>query len=56
MPDSELIIRAKKQGQVYGLLPVHALEDDFPQAFINDYAHWLDIDTGFVEWRPILNA
>ncbi len=56
MHDSELIIRAKKQGQIYELLPVHALDGDFPQAFINDYAHWLDIDTGFVEWRPLLNA
>lgn len=56
MHDSELIIRAKKQGQIHELLPVHALDGDFPQAFIDDYAHWLDIDTGFVEWRPLLNA
>ena len=56
MHDSELIIRAKKQGQVYELLPEHALDGDFPQAFVSDYAHWLDIDTGFVEWQPLLNA
>lgn len=56
MHDSELIIRAKKQGQVYEMLPLHALDGDFPQAFVHDYAHWLDINTGFVEWRPLLNA
>ena len=56
MYDSELIIRARRQGQVYELLPVHTLDGDFPQAFVHDYAHWLHIDTGFVEWRPLLDA
>lgn len=56
MHDSELIIRAKREQKVYELLPVHALQGDFPQAFVNDYAHWLDVNTGFIEWRPLLNA
>ena len=56
MHDSELIIRAKREGKVYELLPVHALDGDFPQAFVNDFAHWLDLNTGFVEWRPLLKA
>lgn len=53
MYDSELIIRARRQGQVYELLPVHALAGDFPELFVHDYAHWLNINTGFVEWRPL---
>ena len=32
---------------------MHALQGDFPEAFVQDYAHWLDINTGFVEWRPL---
>ena len=56
MHDSELIIRAKQERQVYELLPVHALDGDFPLVFIDAYAHWLDIETGFVEWRPLDNA
>ena len=56
MHDSELIIRARKQGQIYELLPVHTLDGDFPQAFVQDYGHWLDVNTGFIEWRPLLNA
>ena len=56
MHDSELIIRAKREGKVYELLPLHALDGDFPEAFVNDFAHWLDLNTGFVEWRPLLNA
>ena len=53
---SDLIIRARKQGQVYELLPVHSLDGDFPDTFIHDYVHWLEINTGFIEWRPLLNA
>jgi len=56
MHDSELIIQARKQGRLYELLPVHALEGDFPQAFVQGYAHWLEVKTGSVEWRPLLNA
>lgn len=56
MHDSELIIRARKQGQVYELIPAHILDGDFPHAFIQGYAHWLDVKTHFVEWRPLKSA
>ena len=56
LDDSELIIRARREGQVYELLPVHKLDGDFPKAFVHDFAHWLNIDTGFVEWRPLIDA
>lgn len=49
MHDSELIVRAKAQGRVYELLPVHALAGDFPRPFVDDYAHWLRTDTDFIE-------
>ena len=56
MHDSELIIRARQKGRHYELLPLHTLENDFPQALVQDYAHWLDLKTGFVEWCPITDA
>lgn len=56
MYDNELIIRAKRLEKIYELLPIHALDGDFPHAFVQDYAHWLEIKTGFVEWRPLDNA
>lgn len=56
MYNDELIIRAKRLEQIYELLPIHALDGDFPHAFVQDYAHWLDIKTGFVEWRPLAKA
>lgn len=55
MHGSELIIRTKQNGEVHELLPVHAMMSDFPQAFARDYAHWLDISTGLIEWRPLEN-
>jgi len=53
MHDSELIIRTRRDTQVLELLPIHALHDDFPKAFVQDYAHWFDIATGLIEWRPL---
>lgn len=56
MHDSELIIRARKQEQIFELLPIHVLDGDFPHAFIQDFAHWLNIKTGLTEWRPLKDA
>lgn len=56
MYSSELIIRTRRGGEVYELLPLRALQGDFPQALVQEYAHWLDITTGVVEWRPLANA
>lgn len=56
MYNDELIIRAKRLEQIYELLPIHALDGDFPHAFVQDYVHWLEIKTGFVEWRPLVDA
>lgn len=55
MHGSGLIIRTKQNGEIHELLPVHALLYDFPQAFARDFAHWLDISTGSIEWRPLEN-
>ena len=56
MYDSELIIRTRRQTKVCELLPKHALGGDFPHAFVEDYAHWLDMNTTLVEWRPLADA
>ncbi|PQE07113.1 p-loop containing nucleoside triphosphate hydrolase protein [Rutstroemia sp. NJR-2017a BVV2] len=50
---SELIIRTRRQRQVCELLPICALKDDFPRSLVEDYTHWLDINTRSVEWRPL---
>ncbi|OBT60021.1 hypothetical protein VE03_10579, partial [Pseudogymnoascus sp. 23342-1-I1] len=56
MCESELIIRTRKETDVHEVIPIHALHDDFPRAFVEDYAHWLDLNTGFIEWRPLKDA
>lgn len=56
MYGSELIIRTRRQKQVCEVLPVHALKDDFPRSLVEDYAHWLDVGTRSVEWRPLKHA
>ena len=55
MHNSKLIIRAKKECRRYELIPIDALCNDFPSAFIEEYVHWLDVDKGIVEWRPLTN-
>ncbi|OCK82068.1 hypothetical protein K432DRAFT_424453 [Lepidopterella palustris CBS 459.81] len=55
MHNSELIIRAMRESELLELVPTHALRGDFPVAFIDDFSHWLHVDTGTVEWRPISN-
>ena len=56
MHDSELIVRSRKQEYVFELLPTHTLDGDFPHAFAQDFAHWLNIETGLIEWRPLKDA
>ncbi|KAH9030640.1 hypothetical protein EDB85DRAFT_2275651 [Lactarius pseudohatsudake] len=35
------------------LVPRTVFVDDFPKAFVDDCVHWLDLDTGEVEFRPV---
>ncbi|KAI9742144.1 MAG: hypothetical protein M1818_004044 [Claussenomyces sp. TS43310] len=56
MYGSDLIVRTRRAEQVYELLPLHLFQGDFPMSFVQDYAHWLDVDTGLVEWRLLKHA
>lgn len=55
MHGSELIIRACREEQICEVIPIHAMLGDFPKTFVEDYVHWLDINTQSVEWRPLQN-
>lgn len=52
MVGSELVIRASRSGSTCELIPTHALQGDFPQAFVDEYTHWRDLQSGVIEWRP----
>jgi hypothetical protein len=56
MYGSELIIRTRSGEEVNELLPLKALQGGFPDALVQEYAHWLDHCTGLVEWRPLTDA
>ena len=56
MQTTDLIIRASKNERIYELLPVYSMDGDFPDAFVQDYVHWLDVATEVIEWRPLLHA
>jgi hypothetical protein len=51
----ELIIRTCKDGCMHELIPLRAVEWDFPQSFIVNYTHWFDSAYETIEWRPLSN-
>jgi hypothetical protein len=56
MHGKELIIRAESPQKTCEVIPLHALNDDFPDAFVQNYVHWLDLSSNTIEWRPLGNA
>lgn len=50
-----LVIRARHDPRVLQLIPHHFFQGDLPTIFVEDYVHWLDLDSGEVEFRPLKN-
>ncbi|CAG8984161.1 hypothetical protein HYALB_00008163 [Hymenoscyphus albidus] len=51
--EDELIVRAAHGHELYEVIPLTTLENDFPRAFVKDYVHWVHRGTDSIEWRPI---
>ncbi|TVY17756.1 hypothetical protein LARI1_G004515 [Lachnellula arida] len=49
----ELIVRARQGQELYEVIPVHALMDDFPRTLVQNYVHWVHRGTMVIEWRPL---
>ncbi|QRV92776.1 kinase-like protein [Ceratobasidium sp. AG-Ba] len=49
----ELIIQAHCKRKRFELIPYQKFAEDFPIFFSADYHHWMDLDTGVVEFRPL---
>jgi hypothetical protein len=49
----ELLIRAKKENTLFELIPHSKLEGDFPKHLVDDNAHWMDIESQVIEFRPL---
>ncbi|KAG7094406.1 hypothetical protein E1B28_008006 [Marasmius oreades] len=55
-PDTnKLVIKAKcrKTNRQFEVIPHTELFGDLPQFLVDDYAHWLDLDEGVIELRPL---
>ncbi|KAF2461227.1 hypothetical protein BDY21DRAFT_296292 [Lineolata rhizophorae] len=50
---NELIIRAESDEGIRELIPLHVLRGDFPDHFVEDFAHWLHLNDGIIEWRSL---
>ncbi|CAI7605762.1 unnamed protein product [Penicillium glandicola] len=53
MRNGSLLIKTRKGSQILQLIPQEVLEKDFPRIFISENFHWLDLETGVVEFRPV---
>ncbi|KAF8861162.1 hypothetical protein BDZ45DRAFT_671975 [Acephala macrosclerotiorum] len=49
----ELVIRTRKGGKTYELIPDEKLQNDFPSLLVSDYAHWLVEGDNRIEFRPL---
>jgi hypothetical protein len=47
------LIRAVRNGQIYELIPDTKFSKDFPNAFITNHAHWINLSTQEIEFRPL---
>ncbi|KAL0567315.1 hypothetical protein V5O48_014676, partial [Marasmius crinis-equi] len=56
LPQSnELVITARciENNRRFELIPHTTFTGDLPRFFVDDYAHWLDLDEGVIELRPL---
>ncbi|KAK3937045.1 hypothetical protein QBC46DRAFT_320431 [Diplogelasinospora grovesii] len=62
MVDQRLVIRAVQQRQcppqnddteTWEYIPADYLRDDLPESFVSNYAHWRNLSTDMMEFRPI---
>lgn len=51
--DEELVIRAQDASTIFQIIPHHHFTGDFPTLLVGDCAHWFNIHTREVEFRPL---
>ncbi|KAF8533563.1 hypothetical protein BDD12DRAFT_898540 [Trichophaea hybrida] len=53
MESNELLIKIEKDGRIQELIPEPKLKGDFPHHMVANYAHWMDIQSQIIEFRPL---
>lgn len=51
--NGNLLIRIKNGSRHLEAVPPETFNQDVPADFVSDFVHWLDLDTGVIEFRPI---
>ena len=51
--EGEVVIKLRRGLQTLEYLPHDIFVGDMPSQFVNDYAHWLDLSSHEVEFRPL---
>lgn len=51
--NGSLLIRIKNETSCLEMVPSDIFSGDFPADFVSNFIHWLDLDTGIVEFRPM---
>lgn len=55
MDGSDLIIRCRRDDEVFELLPESKLKSALPRCLLHDYVHWYDMKTHIIEIRPLFD-
>ncbi len=53
MREGRIVVRTRKGQEVLELVPQVYFNGDLPVDFIDDYAHWLDLSSKEIEFRPL---
>ncbi|KAL8885570.1 MAG: hypothetical protein Q9215_006588 [Flavoplaca cf. flavocitrina] len=53
MKNQDLVIKAKCASKITRFIPSEQFTDDLPTMLVEDYTHWLDLETSVVELRPL---
>ncbi|PGH03627.1 hypothetical protein AJ79_07319 [Helicocarpus griseus UAMH5409] len=53
MHEGSLVVRADDETGKYEILPSTTVNGDFPKSFVTQYCHWLNLETNYIEFRPI---
>lgn len=53
MRDEALVIRSRRDSEILELLPYRLLVEDLPTLLVENYAHWLNVANGEIEFRPL---
>ncbi|KAL4804856.1 hypothetical protein BDV18DRAFT_161949 [Aspergillus unguis] len=51
-----LTVKATRASEILRLIPHEVLLEDFPDSLVTNHVHWLDLETGVLEFRPLEQA